>query len=295
MIYWSHFPERLTQRPQWCCHRAKRPYQVDGRPARSNDPSTWTTYAAVQAACAADPTLGPEYMLSPDDGIVVLDCDHVRDPICRMVDTWAWELALMCETYTEVSVSRTGLHIVGEAEATSRQAGPLQMFARTHAITFTGNTLSGFTHRINNIQAVVDLLTAFHFAPPAASAPPAAWRPTLDTGSVLRRALLARNGTKFRRLYEGDSSGYPSQSEADFALCVMLAFWTRDPAQLDGIFRTSGRFPARAHLWDTRHTSDGRTYGALTIGRAIEATPTGYGARDEAPTWRGVEVTSRGH
>ena len=34
---------------------------------------------------------------------------------------------------------------------------------------------------------------------------------------------LARD-KKFRRLFSGDSSGYPSQSEADLALCAKISF-----------------------------------------------------------------------
>jgi primase-polymerase (primpol)-like protein len=38
----------------------------------------------------------------------------------------------------------------------------------------------------------------------------------------------------------GDTSGYPSQSEADQSLISRLAFYTQDEEQLDRLYRQSG-------------------------------------------------------
>ena len=63
----------------------------------------------------------------------------------------------------------------------------------------------------------------------------------LDDAVLLDRARDARNGARFTRLWNGDWSGYASQSEADSALCFMLAFWTgRDAGRIDRLFRRSG-------------------------------------------------------
>ena len=50
-----------------------------------------------------------------------------------------------------------------------------------------------------------------------------------------------KNGDKFKKLYDdGDITGYGSQSEADAALCALIAFRTGpDPAAIDEIFRSS--------------------------------------------------------
>lgn len=49
-----------------------------------------------------------------------------------------------------------------------------------------------------------------------------------------------KNGDKFIRLYDkGDFSEYGSQSEADAALCALIAFRTgADPDAIDEVFRT---------------------------------------------------------
>jgi primase-polymerase (primpol)-like protein len=76
---------------------------------------------------------------------------------------------------------------------------------------------------------------------------PAATHPVLGMAMGHQRTSVTRpfwrrraaNGEKFAKLWSGDVSGYPSQSEADLALCGILAFWTRDRAQIDRLFRQS--------------------------------------------------------
>ena len=71
----------------------------------------------------------------------------------------------------------------------------------------------------------------------------------------LERASAARNGDKFRRLFTaGDTSGYPSHSEADAALLCMLAYYTRDPDQLLSLMRQSAL--ARADKDERYSTQD---------------------------------------
>src|ERR671920_770461 len=51
---------------------------------------------------------------------------------------------------------------------------------------------------------------------------------------------------RFSRLWNGDTSGYGSPSEADLALCGMLAFWTGgDATRIDTLFRQSGHYRNR--------------------------------------------------
>lgn len=91
--------------------------------------------------------------------------------------------------------------------------------------------------------------------------------PPTDDGKLLDLARNARNGAKFAALYDrGDTSGYNSQSEADAALCAILAFWTGgDLSRIDALFRLSALF--RPDKWDSVRVK-GKTYGAATIERA---------------------------
>ena len=87
----------------------------------------------------------------------------------------------------------------------------------------------------------------------------------LPDDAVIKMASNASNGEKFRKLFSGDTSDYPSQNEADLALCGVLAFWCgRDPEQIDRLFRQSALFRKK---WDSRRGSS--TYGRQTIEKAI--------------------------
>lgn len=46
----------------------------------------------------------------------------------------------------------------------------------------------------------------------------------LEDEVLLEKARNATNGEKFERLWSGETAGYDSHSEADMALCCLLAF-----------------------------------------------------------------------
>jgi putative DNA primase/helicase len=65
-------------------------------------------------------------------------------------------------------------------------------------------------------------------------------RADLGDEEILSLARGARNAAKFEALWDGDTAGYASHSEADQALVSLLAFYTRDEGQLDFLYRRSG-------------------------------------------------------
>lgn len=82
---------------------------------------------------------------------------------------------------------------------------------------------------------------------------------------VVALAYAASNREKFSDLYDhGSTDGYNSSSEADAALCTLLAFYSDDPDQIDRIFRQSKLYRPK---WDEKN--GGGTYGSRTIGNTI--------------------------
>ena len=61
----------------------------------------------------------------------------------------------------------------------------------------------------------------------------------LTDEEVIELARGAKNAAKFEALWEGDTSGYTSSSEADQALISLLAFYTQDEGQLDSLYQRS--------------------------------------------------------
>src|SRR5262249_23689377 len=90
-------------------------------------------------------------------------------------------------------------------------------------------------------------------------------RQSVTDDDLLERARVAKDGVKFARLWEGNwKENYTSQSEADLALCMKLAFWTdRDAGRIDTLFRRSGLMREK---WERKD------YREATIAKAIEQT-----------------------
>lgn len=99
---------------------------------------------------------------------------------------------------------------------------------------------------------------------------------------LIQRIKRSKQSDKFKRLYSGDTTGYSSQSEADQALCNILAFWTdKNPDQMDRIFRESDLIRSK---WDEKRGE--QTYGEVTIEKAILGCPdVQVSDSDEAGEW----------
>lgn len=134
--------------------------------------------------------------------------------------------------------------------------------------------------RTAQIRAVLDrymLRSQRGSGPEAAQRSPQSGSPNLSDMELIDKAAAASNGELFRRLMSGDITGYASHSEADLALCNILAFFARgDTEQIDRIFRTSGLMRDK---WDRKQS--GTTYGAITIARAVRDCKTIYDPRGD--------------
>lgn len=103
----AKIPVELTSKPRWVRHSdAKVPLTVVGRPAKSTDPSTWSTFKEAQASGIG---AGLGFVLN-GDGIGCVDLDHVINERGE-VDPRAVVLIQSLESfYVEVSPSGTGIH-----------------------------------------------------------------------------------------------------------------------------------------------------------------------------------------
>ena len=88
----------------------------------------------------------------------------------------------------------------------------------------------------------------------------------LSDRELVRHAAKAANGAAFKALWRGDTTGYPSRSEAELALCGYLAFWTGgDAVRVDRLFRHSCLYESAT--WE-RPARAGLTYGQCIVARA---------------------------
>lgn len=288
-------PKDLTALNNWVSWRwerrdgkwTKAPVDAtNGRRASSIDPSTWTTFedAVRHARRSALPGVGFVFTGSPLAGV---DLDDCREPETGHVAPWAANIVAALDTYTEVSPSGTGLKAFarGVLPPGGRRKGDIEMYDTSRFFTVTGCVLPT-DQAPASVMERTEALAALHRRVFGDSrelrraqartlcehAKVQLGVPRLADDELVERAATAANGAKFRQLWSGDTTGYggsgnEGRSEADLALCSMLAFWTGpDEERVDALFRRSGLMRPK---WDERHYGDGRTYGRGTIGKAL--------------------------
>lgn len=247
----------------YCPHRPAVRAAVD-------DPATWGAFSAALAAVRAGQADGAGIVLGA--GLVGVDLDHCRDRATGALTERARAIIHALDSYTEVSPSGTGLHTLARGVLPSgrRRAGAVEMYDARRYFTVTGAHLAGTATTIEERTAALAILHRQIFGTVPRSPVPRAPLNRLDQDDtqVLARAHAARNGAKFAALWRGDASAYPSGSEADLALCSLLAFWTGgNAAAIDRLFRQSGLYRAK---WDARRGEE--TYGARTVAIALGGT-----------------------
>lgn len=286
-------PQELRCLPNWVCWQAvqdershsgvsKRPIDPKtGNFAKSNDPSTWADFdTAVQAA---QKWSGIGFMFS-GSGCFGVDLDDIAEELQSYRDGSGGivtEFVNALQSYAEVSQSGTGIHIIckGSLPKGGRRRGKVEMYDSGRFFVMTGQPISEYAEVAECSERIRPLHEKYIGGgkePTAGIRQAAALPQTAD--EILRAAANSKNGAKFKALYSGDISGYSSQSEADMALCNMLAFWTGCDAQkMDAMFRASGLMREK---WDRKQS--GSTYGALTVQKAIAGCTEVYrGAKSE--------------
>ena len=288
---YEKIPLELKQLPHWVGwkymqrpgedHKRKVPINaMDGQPAKSNDPTTWCDF---DTACLGKERFGLDgigFMFS-GDGIFGIDIDHCYNPETRELDPAAAEIIETVQSYTELSPSGTGIHILckGALPEGRKRRGAVEMYSTLRYFTVTGNQF-GLEYPFSDCTERVAVMHRKYLGEEetAAGAQRAALPMPVGRGTnadmsvdaVLCRMFDSKHGQKLQDLYNGSWEQYGigdgSQSSADQAFCNMLAFWCRcDAALMDAIFRRSRLYRQK---WDKRRGA--KTYGQITIDRAIK-------------------------
>jgi hypothetical protein len=256
-----------------------------GAPASCDDRTTWGGYEEAVGRLRRGEADGIGFQLGPP--YVGIDLDKCRNAETGAIEPWAQDIIRAIDSYSETSPSKSGVHILakGQLPPGGRRKGRLEMYDVSRYLTVTGQRLNGPPATIQERTEELGELHARIFGKNRSRCKPAngagsANHPLTDA-ELIEKARRAKDGVKFDCLWRGDYSEYDSRSESDLALCMILAFWTwRDRTRMDRLFRQSGLYRLK---WDERHGADGRSYGQLTIDRAIEQTTevwrTRYGSK----------------
>lgn len=223
-----------------------------GRLASSVDPNTWSSWFQANAALAASGFNGLGFVFGPNDPFCGIDLDdpYAVDPttgqpkysgenLTRVLGLQKAVYDSCNATYAEFSPSGKGLHIIGEAVVPQgRRRDAIELYSTGRFFTVTGNVHRAFD--VTPMQPQVDWLydqLGGKYVEPAFTG---TYVDAEEDQTILARAYNAENGPKFADLWEGRWEGlYTSQSEADFALVDILAFYTPSIPQIKRMFRMS--------------------------------------------------------
>jgi len=258
-----HIPAVLRRQPQWVCWRTedrdgeatKVPIDAQtGVYASVAEPATWTDFATAQQYARDTPGIaGVGFVFTGDDPYAGVDLDDCRDPATGDIADWAVAVLRQLDSYTERSPSDTGFHVIVEGTVPDGgvRAGHLELYDENRYFTVTGERVPGAPRRVAERSEALCAIHREYFAEADdgdAEADGASKRPgvALSDEELLAKARNAANGEKFRALWNGDTAGYPSHSEADLALCTLLAFWTGgDAERIERLFNRSGLVRAK--------------------------------------------------
>lgn len=242
-------PLEMTHLPSWVLWRleeredgkpTKMPYSPrTGHRASVTDPSHWATYGealhVLQSGVGGYSGVG--FVFSDNDPFCGIDLDDPKGDI-GAIERASLVLKTFGETYSEVSPSGNGIHIIVRGSVPSgRRRDRIEVYSKERYFTMTGNSY-------NDAQIVeCDFYLQRLWEELGGANVPA---PGLIVGSAQTKtdeevyAKACSTNEKFLPLFQGNyAQWYTSQSEADMALVNLIGFYSRNRDQIARMFLAS--------------------------------------------------------
>lgn len=275
------------------------------RNGNTTDPEQWTDYKTAASNIGKTAVFwkdGKQYS-QPINGTGVIingaycgiDLDHVlKDG--KVIAPFVNKFLEKLDTYAEVSVSGTGLHLLLRADDVTEDIGSkfhvdgngnydkngeyvVEIYKYSNGGRYLTVTEKVFQDKPIN-QNKGEYLKWMHsyFTEKAerkplqpSSLPVGSLTSREADSAILEKAFRSNRGEELRKLYSGDISAYNNDhSSADQAFMNNLAYWTNgNTEQMDSIFRSSGLMRDK---WDRPiKRGSAETYGQRTIAKAMQS------------------------
>jgi len=297
-------PDELKSLVQWVCWKqetdkkgksTKIPYIAkvgELANASTTKRETWKSFEDAINVYRRVGCDGIGFVFTANDSYCGIDLDHAINEAGN-VETWAADILNRFQSYAEKSPSERGIHIIVKAKL----AGPgtkkelpgypgsvVEVYDRGRYFTMTGNVMESYTI-IQERQKDVDWLYNL-LKPPKAEPTEKPIEKTYHKHNMTNQQILdvirkSKQAEKFNQLFSGDLAGYPSQSEADLALCSILAFYTQDLKQILSIIQDSS-------LWDDKWERE--DYQRMTIGKALAGVTETYRPKGKKEPFKIIET-----
>jgi len=258
---------------------SKVPYSCKGFPARTTDISHCVKFSEAGEFLLREYVYvdnekkqlgGLGFVFFQENQIIGIDIDdcinnnqlseEVKDIIQRFKSFW------------EVSPSGRGVHIYVKGsfpKGAKNRKGKYEIYSKDRYFTVTGVQFSDlqYTEVIENQEAIqwfVRKYIGFKKKLSEITSEIGYVEGEVESKSeeVIKKILESKQAEKYKQLLKGEFS-YPSQSEADLALCSIIAFYTEDYQVIEYIFSLSQL--ATRQKWQLR-----KDYRERTIKKAIK-------------------------
>jgi len=244
-VNFDAIPAEMQTRRQWVVWKflyqsnktkpwTKVPYDPrHGTKASHSDSNTWGSFDEAVQLYSTGTYEGIGYVFSQDDPYCGIDLDDCRKPADGEIAPEKRRYVDQVASYTEISPSGRGLHIILKAKLPSggrkRAQLSIEIYDRQRYFCVTGHRLDGMPADPQLRQSELENFYAEIFGPEKAPAEfifePNNSPLTVAEKEILKKAFAnPETGEKIMDLYVGKwkEAGYPSQSEADLALCNYL-------------------------------------------------------------------------
>jgi len=250
-------PDEMKAYPQWVMWRyeetdgekpTKVPYNANnGKHANVNVPGTWCSFDQATHTLANLPQFysGIGFVLTKDDPYLFIDLDAPKSDDQAEINSVMDRQRTVYEefdSYAELSPSGKGLHIIVKGDIPSgRKRSSIEIYSAQRFMTMTGNVyrptpIREYNELINSLWAQMEggksktIGGAMGFDPE-----------TSTDAQIIEWATNATNGEKFHELFINGNwkRYYESQSEGDFALVNIIAFYSNSRIQVQRIFLLS--------------------------------------------------------
>src|SRR5919107_1197255 len=113
--------------------------------ADSTASETWACYEDAVRAARERGYYGIGFVFTAEDDLCGVDLDKCMDPVTGEIEGWAQEVIEELDSYTEISPSGTGVHILvrGELPSGRNRKGRFEAYDRGRYFTVTGKHLAG--------------------------------------------------------------------------------------------------------------------------------------------------------
>ena len=258
--------EKYSKEKLWVNYRILRvggrntkiPYSpITRQKASSTDSSTWGTY--IQALNFDSAHVG--IVFSPEKKLLGIDIDHCLKEDTNIIEHEQKEkiidLIIEANTYTEISPSGTGLHLLFEVtESLDLKANRHENFEAYTSGRYFTTTFKPYKEekevRTITKEEALTLLSIIGYPwgkeeddikQSALTPGTHLSKPAPAVNELLEKMFRSKNGPAIREIYEGNATASTykgDDSAADMALLSHLAFWTqKNPALMEAIWMSS--------------------------------------------------------